>query len=315
MSLFEAILNDVDTTLDSYVFDSYQSLSSALTAPFWLATTLFVMIYGYLILANKVNPSPHDIISMVMKITIAYILIIEWGLINELLVKTITDTPSYLIGELTGGESLYSSLGSVYEDVVNASGRAYESDGWVMPFVLGTAIFLMGVLVIAYAFFLIVLSKLSLAVLLALTPIFGILYLFKGTSRMMEAWLQQILNFSLLILFTVLSLLFLTELFEKAVGYVPNDPDAITLKSLTAVVLVGLCTFLTLMQIKSLSSAIAGGVALSTFGAYGSAVRSGQGAVSKYGRGIGQKAGAGLSKGFNSAKDRLANPAGRIKSN
>ena len=306
----EEALNFVDSTLDRYVFDSYQSLSGALTAPFWLATTLFVMIYGYLILANKVNPSPSDLISMLMKLTIGYILIIEWGLINQLLVKTITETPSYLIGELTGGDSVYSSLGAVSESVLRAAGAGFDSEGWIMPFVAGSIIFVSGMLAVLYAFAIILISKLSLAVLLALTPLFGIAFLFKGTSRMMEAWFQQIVNVCLLILMTVLVLEVLTTLYAEAIDMIPSDSDEITLGSCLGLLLIGSASFICLMQIKSLSSAIAGGVALSTFGAYGSAVRSGQGAIASGGRMAGSK----VSSGISSVRDKISNPAGRIKS-
>lgn len=310
-TMVEETLSFIDESLQTYIFDSYHSLSSALVTPFWLCATLFIMIYGYLILANKISPSPNDLISMVMKLTISYILLVEWGLINELLVNLVTNGPSSLIGSLTSGDSVYASLGNVSEQVLEASGKGYDADGIVNSFVAGTIILVSGMFAVLYAFFLIMVSKLALAVLLALTPLFGLFYIFKGSARMLETWLQQLMNFALLIIFTVLVLKLMTTVFEQALSLIPENEDELTLARCLGLILVGTGSFLTLMQVKTLSSAIAGGIALSTFGAYGSALRSGQGAV----KGLGQRAGAGMSKGYGAVKNRMGNPAGQIKPN
>lgn len=311
-TMVEETLAFIDDSLDTYIFDSYQSLSSALVTPFWLAVTVWCIIYGYMIMKQTIHPKPEDLINNLMKITISYILVAEWGLINELLVNTVTNGPSALIGSLTSssGESVYASLGKVSEQVLEASGKGYDADGIVNSFVAGTTILVSGLFAVLYAFFLIMVSKLALAVLLALTPLFGLFYIFKGSAKMLETWLIQLMNFALLAVLTVATLTLMTSVFEQALSLIPENEDELTLAKCLGLILVGVGSFLTLMQIRSLASAIAGGVALSTFGAYGSAVRTGQGAIASGGRMAGSK----VSSGVSSVRNKISNPAGRIKS-
>lgn len=300
----EQIFSLVDSALQTYVFDIYSSISSGLQTPFLLAATVWIIIYGILIIRQVTTPSIPDLLTMAWKFIFAYTVVFSWAIVNQFLVSLVTDAPAALAGYITGGTgSIYAQIGQTAENLSIAAARAFESDGYIRSFFIGAAIWLAGILQIAYAMFLIILSKIVLAVLLAITPIFGIFYLFKGTSKMMEAWLQQIINFSLVSVLAIATLAFTNTLLDKTLAVIPATPDDIHLGNILAVVLVSIVTFLVLMQIKSLASAIAGGVQLSTFSAYG------QAAMKTYagGKAGAKRAGKAISNTSKAVYSRLSN--------
>jgi type IV secretion system protein VirB6 len=61
----------------------------------------------------------------------------------------------------------------------------------------------MGLLCV-YAMFLIALSSIALAVLLALGPLFIAMLLFDATKRLFAAWIAQLVNYALITVLTVM---------------------------------------------------------------------------------------------------------------
>jgi type IV secretion system protein VirB6 len=123
----------------------------------------------------------------------------------------------------------------------------------------------MGLLCV-YTMFLIALSGIALAVLLALGPLFIGLLLFETTRRYFEAWLAQLANYALVTILTVMIASLLLQIVESYATQTAARGAAIVTVDALNMVLVAVLAFLLLRQIMPIASALAGGVALSTFG-------------------------------------------------
>jgi type IV secretion system protein VirB6 len=123
-----------------------------------------------------------------------------------------------------------------------------------------------------YAGFLLVLSKIALAVLLALGPLFILTSLFESTKRFFDVWIGQAVNYVFLVmltaatiklLFTIVSM-YLDAVFGTYASTGGADPNYTEIFPMLALCGIGV---LVLVQMPSIASALGGGVALSTLGA------------------------------------------------
>jgi len=123
----------------------------------------------------------------------------------------------------------------------------------------------MGLLCV-YTMFLIALSGIALAVLLALGPLFITLLLFDATRRFFEAWLAQLANYALITILTVLVAALLLQVVESYAAQTAARGTAIATVDALNMMLVAVLVFLLLRQIMPIAAGLAGGIALSSFG-------------------------------------------------
>jgi len=133
-------------------------------------------------------------------------------------------------------------------------------------YVAGAVVWTLMGLLCVYTMFLIALSGIALAVLLALGPLFITLLLFDATRRFFEAWLAQLTNYALITILTVLVAALLLQVVESYAAQTAARGTAIATVDALNMVLVAVLVFLLLRQIMPIASGLAGGIALSSFG-------------------------------------------------
>jgi type IV secretion system protein VirB6 len=120
--------------------------------------------------------------------------------------------------------------------------------------------------------FLIALSKVALAVLLAVGPLFIAMCLFERTRRLFDAWLAQLTNYALVTVLTVMVAALLLQLLQSyaaqtaALGISLSAMDPLNLLLASALAL------LMMRQVLPIAAGLAGGVALASFGVVGRSV-------------------------------------------
>jgi type IV secretion system protein VirB6 len=115
---------------------------------------------------------------------------------------------------------------------------------------------------IGFAIFLIVLSKMFMWLLLALAPLFIILLLFGVTSRFFAGWLGALSQYFLVQVLVYAFLAFYVSLIQQSIDTlngVANTKSA-TWATIGPVVLLAIIGILLLSQINNMAAAIAGGV-------------------------------------------------------
>jgi hypothetical protein len=119
-----------------------------------------------------------------------------------LIVDTFYTAPAQLAAAIVGAtdpvatiDAIWQSGGTVAEVLWRQGGLSYGNWGFDIA---GTLVWLLMGILCVYAMFLIALSNIALAVLLALGPIFIALLLFESTKRFFAAWLGQLANYALI---------------------------------------------------------------------------------------------------------------------
>jgi type IV secretion system protein VirB6 len=122
--------------------------------------------------------------------------------------------------------------------------------------------------VCCYAMFLIALSKIALAVLLAMGPLFIGFRLFEGTRRLFDAWLAQLANYGFITVLTVLVGALLLNLIQNYATQTAARGAALATVDALDMLLASVIVLLVLRQIMPIAASLAGGSSLSTMGTW-----------------------------------------------
>jgi type IV secretion system protein VirB6 len=144
-------------------------------------------------------------------------------------------------------------------------------------------------LLLIYIVFLLILSKMAIAILIGVGPIFVLALIFESSKNWFSMWWAQVLNYSFLALLAgaagALVLQFMMQYLTAA-----NLPNAIatgqgfTSAMVPPIALAGIGSLL-LVQTPSMASGLAGGIAISTLGAFGQVVGGGYARMVGMGKG------------------------------
>lgn len=303
----DRILNNIDTASLTYINDTFVNLWGAISVSFRNILVLWIILYGLAIWRGLVKTPFQNLAWTALKFSVIYGLISTWGLFSGIVVAFITNTPDAMAGVISGGETgttASGAIGAVYIDAIAAADNAMSASGWFLPYILGGLILLTATLMMIYALFLIALSKIALAVLVGLGPLFILLLMFKQTQKVFEAWLQQVINYMLIVILTVGVLGLMKAIAANAVSAIP--PSGIALGDVVPSAIVFLITFLLLTQVMTIASALGGGIALTTqhVGAI-AGYKASQYTKGLVGRPVAAGVKAGASRGWSAVRNRF----------
>lgn len=263
-NLSDRILNMIDVALATFIVDTFNNLWAAITVSFRNLLILFLILYGLAIWRGLIKTPVQDMVWTALKFAVIFGLVSTWGLFNGIVVAFLTNTPDAMAGVVAGetGTTASGAIGAVYIDAIAAADEAMSESGWFLPYILGGIILLTATLMVVYSIFLIALSKIALAVLVGLGPLFLLFMMFKQTQKIFEAWLQQVINYIFVVVLAVGVLGLMKNIAANAVRLIPDS--GITLGDVVPAAIVFLIGFLLLTQVQQIAAALAGGIAIST---------------------------------------------------
>lgn len=275
---YQRTLSELNSALGSYVSQVSTNIIGAITP---VATTLlmiYIMLWGWTTIRGMINEPVTDGITRIVRLTIIYALALTIGNYNGFISNFLWSSPdalaSYVASDYSDSDnnaqfldSLMSKLydlGDAYWQKANASSGLFPDFGLIATAlcVWGT-----GLVATAYATFLFALSKMALAILLGIGPIFVLLLIFEGTKKFFETWLGQVLNYVFLVMLCAASVKLVLIILEK---YLADASGVVIDPSISqALPAIALCVIgaLVMMQLSSIASALGGGAAISTLGA------------------------------------------------
>ena len=270
MGFFTTFWGWLNGQLATYIGDNTARLAGAIEPVVVTLATVYVMIWGYLHLTGRVDePFTAGLRRIVTLAAVLGIALRLW-LYNSLVVDTFYRSPAQLAAAVVGATDPVSTV-----DAVWTQGGAVASLLWnrgsvllgdVGFYVAGAVVWLlMGVLCV-YTMFLIALSSVALAILLAIGPLFIVALLFERTQRLFSAWVSQLANYALITILTVLVAALLLQIVESYARQTAARGAAIlTVDALDMLLVAGL-VLLVMRQVMPIAAALASGVALSSFG-------------------------------------------------
>ncbi len=255
--------------LATYIGNNTARLAAILEPAVVTLATLYVMAWGYLQLMGQIEePFVAGLKRIIMVAVILGVGLHLW-LYNTIIVDTFYNAPAQVAAAVVGSGDPVGTIDSIWEsggavaDNLWIKGNLWSGFGFLIAAVLVWC--LMGILCV-YAMFLIALSNIALAVLLALGPLFFGLLFFDATKRFFSAWIAQLANYSLITILTVMIAALLLQIVQSYAAQTAARGSAILTVDALNMLLIAVLVFLILRQVMPIASGLAGGLALSSFG-------------------------------------------------
>jgi type IV secretion system protein VirB6 len=153
--------------------------------------------------------------------------------------------------------------GGAVADVLWTKGASSWNPGY---FIAGGLVWCLIGLLCVYAMFLLALSNIALAILLALGPLFIALLLFETTKRFFEAWIAQLATYALITVLTVMVAALLLQIVLSYATQTAARGSGLFTVDVLHMLLIATLVFLVLRQIMPIAAGLAGGISLSSFG-------------------------------------------------
>jgi type IV secretion system protein VirB6 len=271
--VFAFVDEQFKTPLETFISSGTSNIAGWVTGPLTAAVTLYVVLYGYLVLRGSVQEPILDFAFRAIKLAIIVMLVKNTSEYQTYVTNIFFETlPREISQALNSGTApSASTFDSLLDKGQTSASDIWRRASWPIDIVTGVG----GMMVIGASFIVAAIgyivslyARLALAIVLAIGPIFVALAMFQSTRRFTEAWIGQLANFVILqVLVVAVGSLLITCIdttFTAIAGYsdVLMRPIA-----LCAICLAALYVF---YQLPNIASALAAGGASLTYG-YGAA--------------------------------------------
>ena len=275
MGFFSSFWAWLNHEVAGYVGDNTARLASILEPAVITCATLYVMAWGYLHLAGRID---EPFLAGLRRLAVLAVVLgmgLRLWMYNTLIVDTFYSAPTQLAASLVGSSDPVETIDSIWEQggavASNLWGRAGVWDGDFGFYLAGAVVWCLVGLLCLYAMFLLAISSIASAVLLALGPLFLALALFDATRRLFMAWVWQLANYALVTILTVMAASLLLRIVQSYAAQTAARGSTVLTVDALDMVLVAVLVFLLLRQVMPIASAIAGGAALHASGVVGRA--------------------------------------------
>jgi type IV secretion system protein VirB6 len=285
MGFFATFWSWLNGQLAAYIGDNTSRLAAALEPAAVTLATIYVMAWGYLHLTGKITEPFEAGLKRVALIALILGVGLRLWLYNTVIVDTFYAAPAQLAAAVVGANDPVGTIDAIWDSGGAVAGNLWQKGGLLsgdFGFYLAGAVVwcLIGVLCV-YAMFLIALSSIALAVLLALGPLFIVLLFFDATRRFFTAWIAQLANYGLITILTVMVAALLLKIVQSYAAQTAARGAAILTVDALNMMLIALLVFLVLRQVMPIASGLAGGASLSSFGIASRGISSGWAALRK----------------------------------
>ncbi len=270
MGFFETFWSWLNQQLASYIGNNTATLAAILEPAVVALATIYVMVWGYLQLTGRIEEPVTAGLRRIVVLAVVLGGALHLWLYNTVIVDTFYNAPAALAGAVVGTANPVATVDSIWESGGQVAGSLWTKGGVFNGdfgfYLAGALVWLLMGLLCVYTMFLIALSSIASAVLLALGPLFIVMLLFDGTRRYFEAWIAQLAAYALVTILTVLVGALLLQLVSSYATQTANLGSAIDTVDALNMVLVAMVVFLLMRQVMPIAAGLAGGVAPSTFG-------------------------------------------------
>lgn len=283
MGFFQTFWSWLNLQLATYIGDNTARVAAALEPAILTFATIYIVMWGYLHLTGGIDQPFAVGLKRIVTLVVVLAVGLRLWLYNAVIVDTFYRAPSQLAAAVVGVSDPVTLIDSIWDQGGAVAGFLWNKGGVLGGdfgfYVAGIAVWLLIGLLCVYTMFLIALSSIALAILLALGPLFIPTILFERTRRLFDAWLAQLATYGFITILTVLVAALLLQFVRSYADQTARrGPGIVTVDALN-MVLASVLVFLLMRQVMPIAAGLGGGVALSSFGAVSRAVRWGMGSV------------------------------------
>lgn len=266
-------LEYINGVCDAYVGQNVAAVAHVVGPFLTYMLTMYIAMWGFASLRGLISEPLNEFLTRWLKITAILAIGFNLANYNTLITNTFLRGPDEFIRGLAKSPNtndVISGLDAVFQMGTDLAGRFWAKAGVLNGdfgmYVIAIVVMGMTIVVTAYAFALMALSKVALTAVIAIGPIFFIGLLFESTAGYFNSWLQQLSNYFLVPVLVVMVNLLVMTLFSRAAKGATAITASIEITSIFPFVAMGFVCLLALASVLSIASGLAGGVSLSSFG-------------------------------------------------
>lgn len=259
LTIFTWLFSQFDALLRTFVTQKSADVIASITPTAWTMFGIYIVLWGFSMIRGLIDEPVTDGLFRLLRISIVLGFALNVGLYQSYVADFFMQTPDALAdvlvlgqsGAATDGQSTFATLDKLLNKTIDTAGVAYDqmsafSPGQAVALSLcAGAIMVFGMAFTVICGVMILLSKITLVMLLALGPIFVLLAMFPTTQRFFEAWIGQVITAMLTIVFLLAAVSVFFFLSEAAIDMATNVMES---DPLQAVGIVGIacvtCTWL-----------------------------------------------------------------------
>lgn len=317
--IFSSLGQSLDNATTSFVSDKAGAVAGAI-APIALAgVTLYIVIYGYMVMTGRVQEFFYDFLIKCVKIILIVTFSVNAGGYLGQVVPAIEGLQGSMVSAVGESGNIYNSLDTNVEkgfDILNAIEKKSASLGWRE---IGAKIgywILFAVVAVAFGMILIaiaatlMIASVFLKILLALGPFFIAALLFPPTARFFDNWIGAVMTFVFVYVIGSAFGTIAIKIFADQAGVINIDSATDSpWSSALGVLIISIILFIATRNITSIAASLGGGVASEAVGA-GQVMAAGQNAAwqgKRVIKGGWRKGGQFASWGWNKARGGSSN--------
>jgi type IV secretion system protein VirB6 len=270
MGFFATFAAWLSGQLAAYIGDNTARLASVLEPAVITLATIYVMAWGYLHLTGKIDEPVMTGLKRILVLALILGVGLRLWLYNTVIVDTFYNAPAQLAAAFVGSADPVGTIDTIWDRGGAVADFLWAKAGIVRGdfgfYIAGALVWCLIGLLCVYAMFLLALSNIALAVLLALGPLFIALLLFETTKRFFEAWIAQLANYALITVLTVMVAALLLQVVLSYATQTAARGSAIVTVDVLHMLLIAVLVFLVLRQVMPIAAGLAGGISLSSFG-------------------------------------------------
>ena len=272
MGFFQTFWAWLNGQLTSYIGTNTALVAGALEPAIVTLATVYVMVWGYLQLTGRIEEPLVAGVRRLVTLGVILGVALHLWLYNSVIVDTFYQAPAQLAAAVVGSTDPVATIDAIWERGGAVAGYLWNNGGVFSGdfgyYVAGALVWTLMGLLCVYTMFLIALSSIALAVLLALGPLFLALLLFDATRRFFEAWFAQLANYALITVLTVMVAALLLQIVQSYADQTAARGATLATVDVLNMLMVAVLVFLLMRQVMPIAAALAGGIALSSFGTF-----------------------------------------------
>jgi type IV secretion system protein VirB6 len=270
MMLFQTFWTWLTARLTSYISVHVAATAAAIEPVATTVAIIYVMVWGYLQLRGQVDEPIMGAAVRLLTLVAVFGIGLRLWLYHGLIVDTFFTAPAQLAARLIGASDPVTIIDTIWDRGGTVAGSLWDKGSLLSGdggfYIAGIAVYLLVGVLCVYTMFLIALSRIALALLLALGPVFIVLTLFDATRHLFESWLRELTNYALVTVLTVLLAAMMLDLVEAyAAQTAARGNEILTVDALNLVLVCALVA-LVMRQVLPIAARLAGGGPLATFG-------------------------------------------------
>ena len=279
MGFFASFWAWLNQQLVTYVGDNTARVAAAIEPAVVTGGAIYVMIWGYLQLTGRIEEPLIAGLRRILTLALVLGVALRLWLYNSLIVDTFYTAPVQLAAAIVGAAEPVQTLDSIWEHGGAVADELWNKGGLLMGepgyYLAGLVVWLLVGLLCVYTLFLMALSHVALAILLALGPLFIVLLLFPGTRRLFDAWIAQLVNYALITVLTVLTAGLLLQIVQSYATQTAARGASLQTVDALNMILVAVLVFLFMRQVIPVAAGLASGAALGSLDSLDRAVNRG----------------------------------------